>query len=154
MVDIFDAALPIISLIIFSLLTIPVFKGIRKTNHKTALTLVWFAIVFTVVFFAVANLSAKYYQLPISESFVNLTFSDTPPNSLSSAFMIDGISIYMAIIFAVVSAAVLLYSIFYVNPAERPSERSRVCRRLADAFHFLGSRRCRLKFPHALQEKP
>lgn len=123
MVDIFDAALPIISLIAFSLLTIPVFKAIRRTNHKTALTLVWFAVVFTTVFFTVANLSAKYYQLPLEQSFVNLSLSDTPPSSLSSAFMIDGISVYMAIMFAVVSAVVLLYSIFYINPAERPSER-------------------------------
>jgi proton-translocating NADH-quinone oxidoreductase chain N len=37
--------------------------------------------------------------------------------------MIDGISIYMSIIIIAVSAVVLLYSVFYVNPSERPSER-------------------------------
>jgi proton-translocating NADH-quinone oxidoreductase chain N len=37
--------------------------------------------------------------------------------------MIDGISVYMSIIMVVVSAAIMLYTVFYINPAERPSER-------------------------------
>ena len=37
--------------------------------------------------------------------------------------MIDGISIYMAIMFIVVAAVVLFYSIFSVDPSKRPSER-------------------------------
>ena len=39
MVTIIDVILPIFTLIIAALLTIPVFKIIRKSNHKTALTL-------------------------------------------------------------------------------------------------------------------
>jgi len=37
--------------------------------------------------------------------------------------MIDGISIYMAIMFVAVSAVVVFYSIFYVDSSKRPSER-------------------------------
>ena len=37
--------------------------------------------------------------------------------------MIDGISIYMAIIFIAVSAVVLFYSVFYMDSNKRPSER-------------------------------
>ena len=37
--------------------------------------------------------------------------------------MIDGISIYMAIMFIAVSAVVLFYSVFYMDPSKRPSER-------------------------------
>ena len=123
MVGIYDVAFPIVSLIAFSLLTIPVFKIIRKTGHKTALTLIWFAIVFAVAIIAVANLAIQYYALPSPQPFLSISLSNSPLYWLSSAFMIDGISIYMAIMFVTVGAVVILYSIFYVNPSERPSER-------------------------------
>jgi hypothetical protein len=42
MVGIIDISLPIISLVVSALLTIPVFKVVRKSSHKTALTLSWF----------------------------------------------------------------------------------------------------------------
>jgi NADH-quinone oxidoreductase subunit N len=126
MVSIFDVAFPIITLVASAILTIPVLKIIRRTNHKTALTLIWFGLVFAVAFAAVANLATQYYQVPLEQSFVNITLSNSQSAgsaAVSSAFMIDGISVYLSIIFVVVSAAVMLYSVFYVNPAERPSER-------------------------------
>jgi proton-translocating NADH-quinone oxidoreductase chain N len=122
MVEIFDVVLPIISLVAFALLTIPVFKVIRKSGHKTALTLAWFLIVFVVSGAAVANLTSQYYSLPSPQPFLNITITDTPFASLSSAFMIDAISVYMAIMFIAVSAVVFFYSIFYI-PNEKPSER-------------------------------
>ncbi len=126
MISVYDVAFPIVTLVVFALLTIPVFRLIRKTGHKTALTLIWFGIAFAFAFGAVANMAIKYYQVPLDQSFVNITLSNTPNspfNSSSSAFMIDGISVYMTIIAVVVSAAVMLYCLFYINPAERPSER-------------------------------
>ena len=48
MVDIIDISLPIFSLIIAALLTIPVFRIIKKSSHKTALTLCWFIAVFLI----------------------------------------------------------------------------------------------------------
>jgi multicomponent Na+:H+ antiporter subunit D len=126
MVGIFDVAFPIITLVASAILTIPILKIIRRTNHKTALTLIWFGLVFAVAFAAVANLATQYYQVPLQQSFVNITLSNTQSAgsaAVSSAFMIDGISIYLSIIFVVVSAGVMLYSVFYINPAERPSER-------------------------------
>ena len=41
MVAIIDVILPIITLVIAALLTIPVFRLIRKSGNKTALTLSW-----------------------------------------------------------------------------------------------------------------
>jgi proton-translocating NADH-quinone oxidoreductase chain N len=123
MVEIWDVALPIISLVTFAFLTIPVFKVIRRSQHKTALTLAWFSTVFIVSGAAVANLTAKYYSLPSPQPFLNITSTDTSSATLSSAFMIDAISIYMAIMFIAVSAVVLFYSIFYLGSKERPSER-------------------------------
>jgi NADH-quinone oxidoreductase subunit N len=133
MVGVYDVAFPIISLIAFAFLTVLALKLIRRTNHKTALTLIWLGIVFAVAFVAVANLAVQYYALTPDSTgalpFVNITLANTTQpasaavNNVSSMFMIDGISIYMAIIFVVMSAVVVIYSVFYVKPDERPSER-------------------------------
>jgi proton-translocating NADH-quinone oxidoreductase chain N len=123
MVELLDVVLPIISLVTFAILTLPVFRLIRKTQHKTALTLIWFATAFLVSGAAVANLASQYYSLSSPLPFLNITLTDTPLANFSSAFMIDGISVYMAIMFIAVSAVVLFYSIFYMDPSKRPSER-------------------------------
>lgn len=126
MVGTVDVVLPIASLVAFAILTLPVFKAIRKTKHRTGLTLVWFSVAFLVSGAAVANLASQYYSLASSPSplpFLNITLTGTPLAEFSSAFMIDGISIYMAIMFVAVSAVVLIYSIFYVDSSKRPSER-------------------------------
>jgi NADH-quinone oxidoreductase subunit N len=123
MVGIVDVVLPIISLVAFAILTLPVFRVIRKSQHKTALTLIWFSTVFVVSGAAVANLAAQYYSLASPQPFLNITLTDTPLADFSSSFMIDGISVYMAIMFVAVSAVVVFYSIFYVDPSKRPSER-------------------------------
>jgi len=121
-VDVWDVALPVISLVVSSLLTVPIFKLIRKSTHKTAFSLGWYAVVFAVAFFFVGNLTAKYYSV-IPPQTLNITLADTPFSGISSAFMIDSVSIYMAVIIICVSAVVFLYGIFYVNVSERPSER-------------------------------
>jgi proton-translocating NADH-quinone oxidoreductase chain N len=126
MVGIVDVVLPIVSLVTFALLTLPVFKAIHKTQHRTALTLIWFSAIFLVSGAAVANLASQYYSLAppgTALPFLNITLTDTPSADFSSSFMIDGISIYMAIMFIAVSAVVLFYSVFYMDPSKRPSER-------------------------------
>lgn len=122
MVDIWDVVFPIISLVSFSLLTVPFFKLIRKTTRRTALSLVWFMIVYVVVFASVGNLTSKYYNVGSPQP-INITLSDTPLSALSSSFMIDSVSIYMAVIIVGVSAVVFLYALFYIRSDERPSER-------------------------------
>ena len=123
MVDILDVVLPIISLVTFAVLTIPVFRVIRKTQHRTAFALAWFATAFLVSGAAVANLALQYYSLESPLPFLSVTLSDTPLAEFSSGFMIDGISVYMAIMFVAVSAIILVYSVFYVDSSKRPSER-------------------------------
>jgi proton-translocating NADH-quinone oxidoreductase chain N len=122
MVDFVDVVLPIASLAVFAVLTVPVFRQIRKTKHTTGFSLVWFAIVFATVFTEVGSLTSKYYALASPEP-LNITLAGTPLATLSTAFMIDAISIYMAVIVCSVSAVVFLYGIFYVKLSERPSER-------------------------------
>lgn len=122
MADFIDVILPIMSLAIFAVLTVPIFRLIRKSKHTTGFSLVWFAIVFATVFTTISNLALKYYTT-VSPQPLNITLAQTPLASLSTAFMIDAISIYMAIIISTVSAVVFLYGIFYVKLSERPSER-------------------------------
>jgi NADH-quinone oxidoreductase subunit N len=126
MVGVFDVAFPIVALVVFAILTIPVIKTVRITKYPTGLTLVWFGLVFAVAFAAVANLAILYYQVPLDQSFVNITLANNPTAEsalVSSAFMIDGISIYLSMIMVAVSAAIMIYAVFYINPANRPSER-------------------------------
>jgi proton-translocating NADH-quinone oxidoreductase chain N len=122
--EILDIILPIFTLVTSSLLTIPVFKVIRKASHKTALTLGWLVAVFIIVGATVANLASKYYAFSATQPFVNLTLSGGGSSpTISSAFMVDAISVYMVIIIVAVSAIVMIYSVFFVDSSERPSER-------------------------------
>jgi len=124
MIDILEVSLPIIVFVLFSLLTIPVVKAIRKRkNGKTSLFLGWFSIVFVIATIVVANLAVKYYEQPVPQAFLNITLASEQFAIFSSSFLIDAMSVYMAIIFTIVGAVVFLYSIFYVGPKEKTSER-------------------------------
>src|SRR5208283_1590858 len=122
MVEIIDVILPIFTLVIAALLTIPVFRLIRKSTNKTAFTLGWFIGVFAAAGAAVANLALNYYSTP-SPGIVTLGFGGSSSAMFSSAFMVDAISIYMTIILVAVSAVVLIYTVFAVGSTDRPSER-------------------------------
>jgi proton-translocating NADH-quinone oxidoreductase chain N len=123
-IEVLDVFLPIVSFILFSLLTIPMVKVIRKRKkHLTVHTLIWFSIVFITAAVTVANLTIKYYEQPSPQPFLNITLVGESFAIFSSTFMIDAMSIYMAVIFTVVGAVTFLYSIFYINLSERPSER-------------------------------
>jgi proton-translocating NADH-quinone oxidoreductase chain N len=82
----------------------------------------WFITVFSVAFAAVSSLTLEYYSAPSPQP-LNITLTDSPFTALSSAFLIDPISVYMAVIITAVSAVVFLYGIFYVKSSEKPSER-------------------------------
>ena len=83
----------------------------------------WFAIIFIVAAITVANLAIKYYEQSSTQPFISLTLSEKSLTMFSSAFMIDAISIYMAIIFTIIGAIVFLYSIFYISLNEAFSGR-------------------------------
>jgi len=123
MVQILDIILPILTLVIASLLTIPIFKIIRKhPNHKTAATLAWVLVVFLIAGIAVTNLALTYYSTanPAPQMF---TLDGSAPTDISTTFFLDAISIYMAIIIVAVAAVILVYTVFFVNSNERPADR-------------------------------
>jgi proton-translocating NADH-quinone oxidoreductase chain N len=124
LIDIVDVFLPLMCFVSFSLLTNPVVKMIRKRGSKKPLLMFgWFLIVFLSGAIAVANLAFKYYSQPSPQSLLNLTLSSGLFTIFSSAFLIDAVSIYMAVIFTAVGAIVFLYSIFFINTNEKLSER-------------------------------
>ncbi|HVP16238.1 MAG TPA: NADH-quinone oxidoreductase subunit N [candidate division Zixibacteria bacterium] len=124
MVNIFDVASPIIGFVLFSLLTIPVVKAIRKRESKrTALFLGWFALVFATATATVTNLAMKYYDQSLANPFLSIGLTSGTNAVFSSTFLIDAVSIYMAIIFTAVGAVAFLYGMFYVDVSEKLSER-------------------------------
>ena len=124
MVTIIDVILPIFTLVIAALLTIPVFRLIRKStiSNKTALTLGWFIAVFAIAGATVANLALSYYSVA-SPAITQIGFTSGSSQMFSSVFMLDAISIFMVIIIVALSAVVVAYTVFSVGNNERPSER-------------------------------
>ncbi|MDR0492566.1 MAG: NADH-quinone oxidoreductase subunit N [Nitrososphaerota archaeon] len=122
MVTILDAILPISTLIVTALLTIPIFKLIRKSNYKTGLTLAWILVVFILAGLTVANLAFSYYSIPNPEP-LNLTLDATSNPAIASSFLIDAISIYMVIIMTAIACVVMIYAVLFVKSADRPSDR-------------------------------
>jgi len=123
MIQIIDVVLPIFTLVIAALLTIPIFRIIRKhENHKTALTLGWVLAVFLIAGATVANLALSYYSTA-NPAPLNLALDGSTSTAVSSSFLIDAISIYMAIIIVAISSVVLVYTVFFINSNERPSDR-------------------------------
>jgi len=122
-IELIDVVLPIASLVIFAILTVPIISFFRKYHNSFLLTLGWFLIVFLVSGITVANIAIKYYAISSPQPFLNITLTDQPLDVYSSSFMIDAISIYMAIIILGISSIVLFYSVLYHNSNQRPSER-------------------------------
>lgn len=124
MIEILDISLPLIVFVVFALLTIPAVKIIRKRKiGKTAFMLGWFSAIFLIAVIAVANLTLKYYAQPSPQPFINVTLTDETLAMFSTTFLVDAVSIYMAIIFTTVGAVVLMYSLFYIDSSEKFSER-------------------------------
>ncbi|MEM3356664.1 MAG: proton-conducting transporter membrane subunit, partial [Candidatus Bathyarchaeia archaeon] len=124
MIEFLDASSPIIVFVAASLLTIPVVKTTRKIKKgKNLLKIGWFSAVFIAAIITVANLAIKYYSWEFSQPFLTLTLTSTAFTAFSSAFLIDAVSIYMAIIFTVISAVIFLYILFYIDSEEKLSER-------------------------------
>ncbi len=122
MTTILDLILPIFTLVIAALLTIPIFKAIRGSSHKTALTLTWVIAVFAIAGLSVANLTLSYYSVA-NPAPLTLTLEAGADPVIATSFYIDAISIYMAILIVSIAAVVMVYTTFFVDSAKRPSDR-------------------------------
>lgn len=124
MIEFLDMSLPIIVFFSASLLTIPVVKTTRKIKRgKSLLKISWFSAVFIAAIITVANLALKYYSQTSPQSFLTLTLTSASSTIFSSAFLIDAVSVYMAMIFIFASVVIFLYIVFYIDSDEKLSER-------------------------------
>ncbi|MGQ9551996.1 MAG: NADH-quinone oxidoreductase subunit N [Candidatus Bathycorpusculaceae bacterium] len=124
MIELSDASLPIIAFVLFSLLTMPVGKIIRKRGGgKNVLKLCWFLTIFIIAGGAVANLALKYYAESSLQPFLNLSLIGGPSAIFSSMFLVDAVSVYMTIIFTGVGAVATIYSLFSIDSDGGLSER-------------------------------
>jgi proton-translocating NADH-quinone oxidoreductase chain N len=123
MINLLDVILPIFTLIVAAILTIPIFKVIRNSPHKTGLSLGWFLTVFAVAAVTVINLVLSYYSGNGTPAPVTLTLDGNVNAAIATSFYIDAISIFMAIIIIAISAVVVVYTVYFVNSCDRPSDR-------------------------------
>lgn len=124
MITLLDISLPITVFVVSSVLTVPTVKFIRSVQHgKNLLKFCWFSAIFFSAAVAVANLALKYYSQQAVTPYVNLSLASESSAMFSSAFLVDAVSIYMAITFTAVSAVIFLFSLFYIDFNEGPSER-------------------------------
>jgi proton-translocating NADH-quinone oxidoreductase chain N len=123
MLNILDVSSPIIIFVVFSLLTIPVVKAIRKRGSRRTLSFGWFVVIFAAATAAVVNLAIKYYDQSSSTPFLNISLTGDVYATFSSTFLIDAVSVYMAIIFTAVGAVAFLYGMFHIDIREKLSER-------------------------------
>jgi len=118
MVEIIDVILSIFTLIVAAILTIPVFRLAHKNRYSNAITTAWFIAIFAVVGICVANLSLSYFSIANPPT-LNLNLNGMSASPFQSSFLIDALSLYMAIIIVAVSIVVIVYSVFFINSAER-----------------------------------
>ena len=117
-----DIILPIVTFVVAALLTIPLFKAIRKNTYKTALSVAWVVVVFVVAALTVVNLVSSYYSIS-DPGIINLTLDGTLDVAIGTSFLIDAVSIYMAIIIVAISSVVVVYTVFFVDTCDHPTDR-------------------------------
>jgi proton-translocating NADH-quinone oxidoreductase chain N len=122
MIGVMDVILPIFTLIVAAILTIPVFKLASKNKHHTAVIIAWFLVIFAAVGISVANLAFNYFSLA-EPPVLNLNINGLAASPFQSSFLIDALSLFMAIIIIGVSIVIIIYSVFFVNSANRLSGR-------------------------------
>jgi len=122
MIEIIDVILPIFMLIVAAILTIPVFKLASKSKYYNAVIIAWFLFVFAVIGVSVANLALTYFSTD-GPPVLNLNINGLAASPFESSFLIDALSLYMAIIIIAVSVVIIIYSVFFVNSASRLSGR-------------------------------
>jgi len=123
LISILDASLPIIVFVASSILTVPIIKTIRKSAQGIVIAACWFIAVFLAAAVAVANLALKYYSQQAPLPIINLTTASEAYTAFSTAFLIDGVSVYMAVIFTALCAVIFMYTFLSVDFKEKLSER-------------------------------
>ena len=120
--NIIDILLPTIIFTIGSLLTVPLLRFVRKTKvNPQHFMITWILVIFSLAALGVFNIAAEYFGQ--SQPFLQISSADTVLSPLSSAFLIDTVSVYMVIAYMVVGSISCLYGVLHVSSTEDLSER-------------------------------
>jgi proton-translocating NADH-quinone oxidoreductase chain N len=126
---------PSIILLVFAVLTVPIGNLIRRHNVRSkSFYIIWITISFIFVGAAILRLLLEYYWQAETQPFVEVFLTDGNIPQLSSSFLIDAVSIYMAVVYFVIGLLSCVYSVLFIKPENEQSERY-----FALLFMILGS---------------
>ncbi len=120
--NIIDILLPTIVFTICSLLTVPILRLIRRTKvDPQKFMVIWIIITFSVAGLGLFRITTEYFGQ--SQSFIQISSTDTILAPLSTSFLVDTVSVYMVIAYMVVGTITCLYSVLHISSKESLSER-------------------------------
>ncbi|MFA5365115.1 MAG: NADH-quinone oxidoreductase subunit N [Candidatus Bathyarchaeia archaeon] len=120
--NVVDILLPTILFTIFSVLTVPLLRLVRKTSFSPKnFMVVWMAITFSAAAVGVFRIANEYFNQ--TQSVLQISTTNTILAPISSVFLVDTVSVYMVIAYLVVGSITCLYSVLHVDTQESMSER-------------------------------
>lgn len=120
--DIIDVLLPTIILTCCSILTVPLLSLVRKRKlNPQRFMLAWILFCFSAASVGVVRLAIEYFGQ--SQTFIQISSTDTILASISTGFLIDTVSVYMVIAYLIAGSISCIYGILHINPEESLSER-------------------------------
>jgi formate hydrogenlyase subunit 3/multisubunit Na+/H+ antiporter MnhD subunit len=120
--NIIDVLFPTIVFVVCSLFTVPLLRLIRKTKiNPQNVMLLWLSLVFSIAAIGVFRIATEYFAQ--SQSFLQISSTDTILAPFSTMFLVDTVSIFMVIAYMVVGSISCFYGVLHVNPKENLSER-------------------------------
>lgn len=124
MISVLDVLTPTIIFTVCSVVTVPLVTLIRRNtrNHQRLFTLVWISTVFAAAAVSIARLSTEYYGQS-QQSFLNVSLTDNSLLSVSSAFLVDSVSVYMSTVYLLMGFISCVYSVLCVGADESLSGR-------------------------------
>jgi len=122
MLNILDVLMPTIVFTVCAILTLPLLRFVRRRKLNPQLFMVvWIFISFAAASVSVLHIATEYYAQP--QPFLNISSVGESMLPLSSSFLVDAVSVYMAMAYLVVGLASCLYGVLYVKSNEPLSER-------------------------------
>ena len=120
--NIIDILLPTIVFTIFSLLTVPLVRLVKRTKKDPQNFMVgWILLSFSMAAISVYRIASEYFTQ--SQPVLQISSVDTILAPISTTFLVDTVSVYMVSAYIVVGTITCLYSVLHVNSKESLSER-------------------------------
>ncbi|MBO3803458.1 MAG: hypothetical protein JTT11_06235 [Candidatus Brockarchaeota archaeon] len=124
MIGTLEVLTPSIVLVVFSILTVPVIGLIKKRGGRCrTASLAWILSPFFAMGAGIFRLYSDYYSQAEKQPFVQVFLVDGGAVGLSSSFLVDAVSMYMAIVYLVFGFASCAYSFLKLKLEGELSER-------------------------------